>query len=55
MAPHHGKAGAGEDEVLKRKLAYAAQRDWLTLFGRDFYREFGSDPMTLLVRTSCGF
>ena len=55
---HHLQNVAGEHfdcPQSREKLAYAAQRDWLKMFGRDFYREFGSDPMTLLVRTSCGF
>ncbi|HVL55649.1 MAG TPA: DUF6647 family protein [Burkholderiaceae bacterium] len=42
---------AGERE----KDAYRAQRAWLELFGRTLEGEFGIDPMTLLVRTNCGF
>ena len=37
----------------REKLAYAAQRKWLALFGRNLMKEFRLDPMTLLVRTSC--
>ena len=37
----------------REKIAYAAQRQWLALFGRDLLREFKIDPMTLLVRTNC--
>jgi hypothetical protein len=37
----------------RERLAYAAQRQWLALFGRDLMREFRLDPLTLLVRTSC--
>ena len=37
----------------REKIAYAAQRQWLALFGRDLMREFKIDPMTLLVRTNC--
>jgi hypothetical protein len=39
----------------REKLAYAAQRDWLELFGRDLFTDFETDPFTLLVRTECGF
>jgi hypothetical protein len=37
----------------REKLAYAAQRQWLALFGRDLLEDFKLDPMTLLVRTNC--
>jgi hypothetical protein len=37
----------------REKIAYAAQRQWLALFGRDLMHEFKIDPMTLLVRTNC--
>ncbi len=37
----------------REKIAYAAQRQWLALFGRDLMRDFKIDPMTLLVRTNC--
>jgi hypothetical protein len=39
-------------EVLEG-AAFAAQEQWLALFGTDLYREFGLDPFTLLVRTNC--
>jgi len=55
---HHLQNLSGENfdcPQSREKLAYAAQRDWLKMFGRDFHREFGSDPMTLLLRSSCGF
>jgi hypothetical protein len=42
-------ACAGERE----KEAYAAQEQWLRLFGRNLKSEFGLDPFTLLVKTSC--
>lgn len=42
-------ACAGERE----KDAYRAQRAWLALFGRTLEEEFGLDPLTILVRTSC--
>jgi hypothetical protein len=37
----------------REKIAYAAQRQWLALFGRDLMKEFKIDPMTLLIRTNC--
>jgi hypothetical protein len=39
--------------AAREKLAYAAQRDWLALFGRDLFTDFETDPFTLLVRTEC--
>ena len=37
----------------REKAAYAAQRKWLALFGRNLTQEFKLDPMSLLVRTNC--
>ena len=37
----------------REKLAYEAQQKWLALFGRDLFRDFDTDPFTLLVRTEC--
>jgi len=37
----------------REKPAYAAQKRWLALFGRELVEEFKLDPMTLLVRTNC--
>src|SRR5262245_5006512 len=37
----------------REKVAYAAQDRWLQLFGRDLASEFGIDPFTLLVNSSC--
>jgi Domain of unknown function (DUF6647) len=37
----------------REKLAYAAQRDWLELFGHSLFTDFETDPFTLLVRTEC--
>ena len=37
----------------REKIAYAAQRQWLAIFGRQLMEEFKLDPMTLLVRTNC--
>ena len=42
-----GEAGAREAE------AYAAQEAWLQLFGGSLARDFGVDPLTLLVLTAC--
>ena len=39
----------------REKLAYQAQREWLSLFDRDLFSDFDIDPFTLLVRTQCGF
>jgi hypothetical protein len=41
--------------AAREKLAYTAQQEWLELSGRDFFEAFETDPMTLLVRTTCGF
>jgi hypothetical protein len=34
-------------------LAFAAQKQWLELFGLSLLSEFELDPFTLLVCTSC--
>jgi hypothetical protein len=39
----------------REKDAYKAQRAWLALFDRTLEQEFEIDPMTVLVRTNCGF
>jgi hypothetical protein len=39
----------------REKQAFAAQQQWLALFGKDLATEFGIDPFTLLVRTNCLF
>jgi hypothetical protein len=39
----------------REKPAYLAQQKWLALSGRDLFEEFDMDPMTLIVRTACGF
>jgi hypothetical protein len=39
----------------REKAAYEAQRAWLAQFGRTLEDEFEIDPMTILVRTNCGF
>jgi len=37
----------------REALAYAAQEKWLAQFGTTVGREFGLDPMIVLVRTKC--
>ena len=37
----------------REQLAYAAQRDWLALFGRDLFTDFDTDAFTLMARTHC--
>jgi len=39
----------------REKLAFAAQEQWLGLFGRSLSSEFDIDPFTLKVRTVCGY
>jgi hypothetical protein len=53
---HHVQSVAGLKYACpeeREKAAYAAQREWLALFGRNLMKEFKLDPMTLLVRTNC--
>jgi hypothetical protein len=38
----------------REKAAYAAQQKWLARSGHDFFVEFETDPMTLMLRTVCG-
>lgn len=54
---HHLQNVAGlkyECPQAREKAAYAAQREWLAAFGRDFFAEFETDPVTLMLRTTCG-
>jgi hypothetical protein len=37
----------------REKLAFAAQEQWLRIFGASLASEFDLDPFTLLVRASC--
>jgi hypothetical protein len=46
------KYGCAEE---REKPAYAAQRKWLEAAGRNFFEEFETDPMSLALRTMCGF
>ena len=41
--------------AAREALAYAAQAKWLGQFGSDLEKEFGIDPMTLKLVTSCDF
>ena len=44
-----------ECSEAREKLAFAAQEQWLGLFGRSLSSEFDIDPFTLKVRTVCGY
>jgi hypothetical protein len=53
---HHMQNEAGARFTCpeeREKLAFAAQADWLAMFGTDLATEFGIDPFTLQMRTSC--
>lgn len=55
---HHLQNLAGEKfecTQAREKSAYAAQKKWLEKAGLDFFREFETDPVTLMLRTACGF
>lgn len=39
----------------REKPAYTAQKKWLEAAGLDFFREFETDPITVMLRTVCGF
>jgi hypothetical protein len=55
---HHLQNAAGMKFACpqeREKDAYNAQRAWLALFNRTLEQEFEIDPMTVLVRTNCGF
>lgn len=39
----------------REKLAFAAQEQWLALFGRTLADDLELDPFTVLVRTTCPF
>lgn len=54
---HHLQNEAGQTFACaeeRESVAYAAQQQWLAMFGRDFFQEFETDAFTLLVRTNCG-
>jgi hypothetical protein len=53
---HHLQNAPGvrfECAEAREKMAYEAQARWLAAFGSGLDVEFGIDPLTLLVRTSC--
>jgi hypothetical protein len=53
---HHLQTMAGMTFACpeeREKMAFAAQEQWLRIFGLDLKGEFGLDPFTLLVKTSC--
>jgi hypothetical protein len=53
---HHLQNVAGlryECAQAREKPAYAAQQKWLARSGHDFFHEFETDPMTILLRTLC--
>lgn len=53
---HHMQNMAGMKYACaeeREREAFAAQADWLAMFGTDLATEFGIDPLTLLVRTKC--
>jgi hypothetical protein len=55
---HHIQNLAGEKFACAQardETAYAAQEAWLALFGENFFAAFDTDPMSLLLRTRCGF
>jgi hypothetical protein len=55
---HHLQNLAGEKfecSQAREKPAYAAQKKWLEAAGLDFFQEFGTDPITLMLRTVCSF
>lgn len=55
---HHLQNLAGEKfecAQAREKPAYAAQQKWLATAGRNFFQEFETDPVTLMLRTVCGF
>jgi hypothetical protein len=55
---HHLQNLAGEKfecAQAREKPAYAAQKKWLEAAGLDFFQEFESDPVTLMLRTVCSF
>jgi hypothetical protein len=53
---HHIQNVSGmkyECPEARERMAFAAQGQWLALFGSDLMTDFEIDPLTLLVRTSC--
>jgi len=55
---HHIQNVAGlkyECPEAREKEAFAAQEEWLALFGMDLQGEFDIDPFTMLVQTTCKY
>jgi hypothetical protein len=55
---HHMQQQAGlkfDCPQERERLAYQAQQRWLGEAGLTLASEFGIDPFTILVRTSCMF
>ena len=55
---HHLQNAAGlkyECGQAREKPAYAAQQQWLARLGRDFFLEFETDSMMILLRTVCPY
>jgi len=55
---HHLQNLAGEKfecAQAREKPAYAAQKKWIEMAGLDFFQEFETDPVTLMLRTVCSF
>jgi hypothetical protein len=55
---HHLQNLAGvkfECAQAREKPAYTAQKKWLEMAGLDFFQEFQTDPVTLMLRTVCSF
>lgn len=53
---HHGQTVAGlkyNCPQEREKLAYQAQEQWLSLFGRSLESEFGLDTFSRLAKTVC--
>ena len=53
---HHLQNSMGlkyECPAARERSAYEAQARWLRHFGRDLSTEFGLDPLTLKITTSC--
>jgi uncharacterized protein DUF6647 len=55
---HHLQTSSGqtfECPAAREKQAYAAQEQWLGLFGKNLLGEFEIDKFTLKISTECGF
>ncbi len=53
---HHMQTSSGVRYECPEKLeaeAFAAQAEWLEMFGGSLESDFDLDPLTILVRTNC--